>query len=258
MTAIAQPTAHLKHYRDRAARHRAERNYRWLASLGGPLRLPRLLATRGQQLYFEQISGRHACPGDLVPLASHLGAVHAATHAAELHRAQLALPFRTASGHQIPGFLDRRLATISRELASGSVPSPAFSARQATCLLRGACDGPAAFYKDANPRNFLITPAGPVTVDFDDLTLAPFGYDLAKLVVTLAMTHGALPAGQITDAMEAYNAAATAADRHGPGPRALTWATLMNWAEIHHILTGRYLGRAGYRQSWHNLRPGGP
>ena len=45
-----------------------------------------------------------------------------------------------------------------------------------------AADGPAAFYKDANPRNFLITPAGhPVTIDFDDLTLAPFGYDLAKL-----------------------------------------------------------------------------
>ena len=33
---------YLKHYRDDASRHRAEQNYRWLAGLPGPLRLPRL------------------------------------------------------------------------------------------------------------------------------------------------------------------------------------------------------------------------
>ncbi len=35
----------------------------------------------------------------------------------------------------------------------------------------------------------------------------------------------------------------------------VTWEQLMDWAEIHHILTSRYLGRAGYRHSWHAVRP---
>ncbi len=80
----------------------------------------------------------------------------------------------------------------SCELRAGRARHRRSASARHSALLHGACGGPAAFYKDANPRNFLITPAGPVTVDFDDLTLAPFGYDLAKLVVTLAMTYGAL------------------------------------------------------------------
>jgi hypothetical protein len=249
---IAQPALHVKRYQDGAARRRAERNYRWLAGLGAPIRLPRLLVAEGQQLGFEHVPGRHAEPGDLLTLASYLGELHAAAHAAELHRARMDMPFRTASGHQIPGFLGRRFAAVTRELDAGLIPDPAFSIRQAECLLRGACSGPAAFYKDANPRNFLITLAGPVAVDFDDLTLAPFGYDLAKLVVTLAMTYGALPAGQIPGAIDAYNTAC----RRRLGPGGLTLAELMAWAEIHHILTSDYRGRSGYRYSWHELRIG--
>lgn len=251
----ATSARHRKRYHDAAVRERAEQNYLWLASLGGPMRLPRLLAVEGQHLVFEHVSGRHAQPGDLVGLASHLGAAHASAHITELHLAGLSEPYRTRSGHQIPGFLGARLAAVARELGSGSVPGPAFTAGQAARLLRDACDGPAAFYKDANTRNFLITPAGPVSVDFDELTLAPFGYDLAKLVVTLAMTRGPLPARQITSAIDAYN---TAASRHRPVTGALTWGRLMSFAEIHHILTARFLGRAGYRHSWDTLRPDRP
>jgi len=255
VTTTAQPAVHLKCYRDSAARRTAEQNYWWLAGLGSPLILPRLLTATGRQLGFEHVTGRHASPGDLVAIAGHLGGVHAAAHAAELHHAQMDAPFRTASGHQIPGFLGRRLAAVTRALDTGTVPAPALSVSQAECLLRGACTGPAAFYKDANPRNFLITAAGPVTVDFDDLTLAPFGYDLAKLIVATAMTHGPLPAAQITAAVGAYNAAAGLAC---PQAGAVTWQQLMAWAEIHHILTSRYLGRSGYRHSWHDLRPRQP
>ncbi len=143
------------------------------------------------------------------------------------------------------GFLDGRLTAIARELGSGRVPSPAFTPSQAQTLLHGACGVPAAYYKDANPRNFLITPGVPVTVDFDDLTLAPFGYDLAKLVVTLSMTHGTLPTAQITRSIDAYNSAAA----HVGGLQPLTWQRLMAWAEIHHILTSRYLGHNGYQHS---------
>jgi ubiquinone/menaquinone biosynthesis C-methylase UbiE len=249
------PATHTKAYRDRAGRERAEQNYQWLSSLGGPMRLPRLLAAHGQHLLFEHVSGRHARPGDLEELASHLGATHASAHAGELHHAGLSEPFRTGSSHQIPGFPGARLAAIARELGSGAVPGPALTAGQAARLLRAACDGPAAFYKDANLRNVLITPTGPVTVDFDELTLAPFGYDLAKLVVTLAMTHGPLPARQVADAIDTYNAAAR---RHWPTARPVTWGMLMDFAEIHHILTARFLGRAGYRHSWHTMRPHRP
>ena len=130
-------------------------------------------------------------------LAAHLGDVHGSAHAAELHQARLNQPYRTVRGHMLPSFPHRRVDAVARELRAGNVPgNELMSVVRAQRLLAGA-DGPAAFYKDANPRNFLITPDGlPVTIDFDDLTLAPFGYDLAKLVVTLAMTYGALPGEQ--------------------------------------------------------------
>ena len=114
-------------------------------------------------------------------------------------------------------------------------------------------DGPAAFYKDANPRNFLITPEGtPVTIDFDDLTLAPFGYDLAKLIVTLAMTHGPIPAASIASRADLV--------QHGcrpalPGTAGVTREELTNWAEIHHILTSRYATDGRYPFRWGQARP---
>lgn len=253
MTTPGQPAVFVKRYRDSAGRRTAVLNYQWLAGLGPPLRLPRLLWAEDQSAGLELIDGRHAGPADLVPLAHHLGAVHAAAHATELRHAQLSAPFATRTGHQIPGFLHRREAAIARELAAGRVHRPALSIGQAHALLRRACAGPAAFYKDANPRNFLITPSGPVTVDFDQLTLAPFGYDLAKLVVTLAMTHGALPGPRIADAIRAYNTAI----RHSAAG-ALTWTQFMAWAEIQRILTSRYLGHHGYRHDWHDVRPADP
>jgi Phosphotransferase enzyme family len=252
VTIPAQPAIYTKHYRDAAARDRAQRNYWWLASLGSPLRLPRLLTATRQQLGFERITGRHAVAEDLEPLAAHLGQVHAIAHTARLCHIRLDASFTTASGHLIPGFLIRRLDAITRALGTGNVPGSALSTGQAERLLHDACGEPAAFYKDANPRNFLITATGPVTVDFDDLSLAPFGYDLAKLVITLAMTCGPLPASQITAALGAYNAATR---QRCPEAGTVTWTQLMAWAEIHHILTSRYLGRSGYQHSWHELRP---
>jgi len=55
----ATPATHVKRYRDGASRQRAEQNYRWLTGLGGPMRLPRLLATQDQDLVFEHVSGGH-------------------------------------------------------------------------------------------------------------------------------------------------------------------------------------------------------
>jgi Ser/Thr protein kinase RdoA (MazF antagonist) len=242
----------IKHYPDIAARQRAEANYRWLTGLNGPAHLPALLGASGTDLCFEHIDGHHAHPEDLTMLATHLGDVHGAAYAAELHHARLDSAHHTAGRHVIPGFADARMPAVARELSTGNVPGAALTLPEVQRLLTDA-DGPAAFYKDANPRNFVITPAGtPVTIDFDDLTLAPFGYDLAKLIVTLVMAHGPLIAPSIAEALHAYNAAAA---KHCATLPSVSQTELMNWAEIHHILTSRYAADDHYPYHWNEQRP---
>jgi Ser/Thr protein kinase RdoA (MazF antagonist) len=243
---------YIKRYPDAATKSRAEANYMWLARLQGPVYIPELYSSGERELGFEYIEGRHAEPADLLMLAAHLGDIHGTAYAAELHRAQLDKPYYANGGQVLPSSPAGRLAAVGRELSAGNVPGAVLTISQAQRLIANA-DGPVAFYKDANPRNFLITPTGtPITIDFDDLTLAPFGYDLAKLIVTLAMTHGPLPPTAMTTALTAYNDATRACDELLP---AVTWDDLMNWAEIHHILTARYTTDGRYPFHWNEVRP---
>ncbi|SBW24220.1 hypothetical protein FDG2_4068 [Candidatus Protofrankia californiensis] len=246
-------THYLKHYPDQATRQRALGNYAWLAGMRPHVRLPRLLPILDEEhLRFEHVEGRHALPEDLRVLAANLGDMHGAAFDRELHQARLRRPYRTRAGHMLPGFPGRRMNAVARELRAGRVLGTRLTAHEAQKLIMGA-GGPATFYKDANPRNFIVTPAGdPVTIDFDDLTLAPFGYDLAKLVVTLATTHGSIPAAEITAALGVYN---TAAARHRQALPSVTWEELMSWAEIHHILTSRYAVDGRYPYRWDQTRP---
>jgi Ser/Thr protein kinase RdoA (MazF antagonist) len=242
----------VKRYASAPARNRAEANYRWLTRLQGPARLPELRYSGERELCFQHVEGRHAVPADLTMLAAHLGDIHGSVHQAELRKAELPRPYLAAGGQVLPSFPADRLTAVERELAAGHVPGARLTGSQARRLIASA-DGPAAFYKDANPRNFLITPDGtPVTIDFDDLTLAPFGYDLAKLIVTLAMTHGPIHGAAITKALNAYNSAV--AD-HCPTLSPVTWNELMGWAEIHHILTARYADNGRYPFAWDQARP---
>ena len=151
----------VKHYPSSAARQAAEANYRWLAGLEEPAcASPTLTAASGPVLCFERIDGRCARPEDLVMLAAHLGDVHGSAYATELHQARLNQPYCAVRGHMLPSFPHRRVDAVARELRAGNVPGNGLmSVARAQRLLAGA-DGPAAFYKDANPRNFLITPAG--------------------------------------------------------------------------------------------------
>jgi Phosphotransferase enzyme family len=254
MTGQVALAIYRKQYRDQGARRLAEANYRWLTGLGGPLRLPRLTEAADLSLSFEHVDGRHAQPSDLVLLARHLGDVHGGAYSRELAGADLRIPFPTAEGHVLPAFPQRRLDAVARELATRAVPGAVLTTSQAQRLITSA-NGPAALYKDANPRNFLITGSGPVTIDFDELTLAPLGYDLAKLIVTLAMTHGELPGSLIAEALAGYNAAAR---ERGLGITRVAWGQLMAWAEIHHILTCRYRGNGTYLHSWDKVRPVSP
>lgn len=249
---ITQPGSQrwIKRYRTAAACQTTAANHRWLASLATPV--PALRATRANRLEFDHVAGRHARPRDLPMLADLLGNLHRTTYAAGLHRARLDRPHTTDTGLVIPDFLTPRHNALRALLDGRAAPDPAFTSDQAVAVLESAVNGPACIYKDSNPRNFLITPGGVVVVDFDVLTLAPAGYDLAKLIVTLVMTHGRLPEAEIDQALMIYNAAFSH-DSAAIKPLELepvTRAELMAWAEIHHIFTRPYLGRSGYRYSW--------
>src|ERR1700754_3858793 len=67
----------VKTYATADAARTAAANHRWLNANAAPMRLPALVHQEARHLEFERIHGRHAQPGDLKWLASHLGAAHA-------------------------------------------------------------------------------------------------------------------------------------------------------------------------------------
>jgi len=227
----------------------AAEHHAWLAEYRPLLRVPDVLDVNGVQLQLEHVDGRHPAPGDLPDLADHLGTLHAGLHRQELHAAQLNVPFTTATGLVISDFLSSRRAAIADRLARSLVPEPALTPAAADQLLTSTAEQPAAIYKDTNIRNILITGAGPVHVDFDDLTLAPVGYDLAKLLLSAAMTHGAPAIQRFPEAIRGYNHALSSGGLPPCRPEQLT-----GWLGIHHILTAAYLHRNGYKYSWNQFR----
>lgn len=215
----------------RAAAARTHRD--WLEGLECDVRLPALRSAGPQQLVFEHLGHRQPGPADLGVLAQALGRLHAAAYTRQLHAAQLDEPFTAPHGHVIADFVSPRQGALDQ------MPLPVAGL-------------PVAFYKDANIRNFLLTDDGVAIVDFDDLTLAPFGYDLAKLIVSTAMTHGHLDPQLVEQALEAYN---THTAQAGGQATACPPARLRAYAEFHHLLTAHYLHRNGYQHAWPQVRP---
>ena len=227
------PAVFVKRYTDPARGVAAQAHLRWLHQLDSGVRLPHLYPSTATHLLLEQLDGRPPKPADLPDLAATLGHLHGSAYARELHAARLDRPFDTILGTTIPDFCTSRRHVLSQ--------------LGLTCTHL-----PAAIYKDANVRNFILTTSGPALVDFDDLTLAPFGYDLAKLVVSTAMTYGLLSGTQIEQTQAAYTHSVETAG--GPA-HSCTPAQLADYAEVHHRLTARYLHRNGYQHSWPTVRP---
>ncbi len=226
------PTPYVKRYSDPVRGQAARAHLEWLTRLGSGVRMPDAYRSDATRLVMERVTGRHAGPGDLEVVAVTLGRLHGTAHVRHLHAARLDRPF-TADGLTIADFHTGR----HEVLAEFGVDTAGL---------------PAALYKDTNLRNVLITDTGPALVDFDDLTLAPFGYDLAKLVVSIAMTHSCIPADHIEGARRAYTASAETAG--GPAA-ACTTEQFVAYAEIHHRLTARYLYHHGYQYLWPTVRP---
>lgn len=222
----------IKHYStpERATAARAHRD--WVAGLESGVRVPALRLAQPYLLVFEHLGHRRPGRADLGVLAQALGQLHAAAHTRQLHAARLDEPFTTPGGLVIPDFVRPRRKALDR------IPLP-------------VAGMPVAFYKDANIRNFLLTDHGVALLDFDDLTLAPFGYDLAKLLLSTAMTHGRPDACEVWCALEIYNTHTTQAAGHPSCPP----ERLQLYTEFHHLLTARYLHHHGYRHPWPQVRP---
>jgi phosphotransferase family enzyme len=217
----------VKRYRDPESAAAAAAHLAWLTGLDTGVRLPALRMVAGPRLVTELLTGHHPRPADLPVVAAALGSLHRSAHDRHLHHARLDRPFRVGR-LLINDFVTPRRAALARQ----PVPYTGL---------------PAAIYKDTNVRNILLTEQAVGLVDFDDLTLAPFGYDLAKLIVSTAMTDGQPAGSLVADALAAYNTCA--------GTNACTVNRLHHYAELHGSLTARYLHRNGYRHPWPTVRP---
>ncbi|MEV0615666.1 phosphotransferase [Nonomuraea sp. NPDC050404] len=241
-----------KVYNSSDACAKAVHHHRWLATHARPLRQPPIRAVTDTTIAFAWIDGRHLGVDGLGMMAALLGDTHATAWKSDLHRARLDTPHPLIQGHDLADYLTPRLAALQSRLDSGHLTDLAIAEK----LLHTTATGPAAFYKDSNPRNALITDSGlPYVIDVDDLTLAPFGYDLAKLIVTLTMTYGPLPHTAVSIALNTYNHAAA---RHSSHLGHTTMTDLLNQAELHRIFTAPYLGRGHYQHPWPPPAPHAP
>ncbi|MBE1487497.1 phosphotransferase [Plantactinospora soyae] len=231
----------IKRYDDVRRCSAAAAHHDWLTGLKSEVRLPHLITRASRHLVFERLPGRTPEVADLPRVASTLGRLHDAAYRRELHSACLDQPHTTSTGLVLPDFAGPRREALHR-------------AARVTCVDLAALDAvldrpcrPAAFYKDPNVRNYLVEGENVAVVDFDDLTLAPFGYDLAGLLVTASMTYGRLDERILTDCVEAYRVAIV--------PNVCELNELRQYAELHHLLTLRYLGANGYQHPWPTVRP---
>ncbi|MEV2189807.1 phosphotransferase [Streptomyces phaeochromogenes] len=237
-------TRFTKPYDSAEAAEAAARHHRWLAVHASPLRQPELIDVGANSLTFEWIDGRHARPEDLVRLAGLLGDAHGSAWSTDLHQAALDESYAFRDGAPFPDFLSVRGAVLRLRLEQGHLPDEA-ALQMMLSVLERAAGGPAAFYKDSNPRNFLLAEDGTVlTVDTDDLGLAPFGYDLAKLIATLIMTYGPIDPSEVDEALTAYNRACAL---HDPLLGTTNRERLDDFLALHSVLTAPYAGRNGYR-----------
>jgi Ser/Thr protein kinase RdoA (MazF antagonist) len=177
---------------------------------------------------------------DLPQLAEAVGVMHRAA-APALAGARLDRPWR-AGPLAIPDFTETRRKPLHR-----AVQRRGLGVSRIDAILDRVADLPPSIYKDSNLRNFLVTAKGIAVVDFDDLTLAPYGYDLAKLITSLAMTYGQVPARQIELAIAIYNDAV--------GANVCTAAEMAIWTELNWHLTADYLGQNHYLFPWPAVRP---
>lgn len=242
-----------KRYRDAQRWSDALRHHRWLQQFGPAVRLPAVLAADARALTvdFERVEPARPVSAATLPLvAAAIGRLHARAVGVTAG-ADLLAPFPAGGLPQLPGFAGPRFHLLSSLLKAKAARGTLLTGDHVSVLSEVLPCRPACLYKDANLRNFLVTPAGEVvTLDFDDLTLAPAGYDLAKLLLSWALTTGRLSRTLLCACLGAYNHSLRAAPIRVHCPL----GDLGLWLEVNYVLTARYLGRHGYRHDWPHQR----
>ncbi|WP_026152510.1 phosphotransferase [Actinopolyspora halophila] len=239
------PHTFRKSFRDVEAAETAVAHHRWLVELRSGIAFPKLLAPTGSTLEFERVPGPTAGPADITTVARALGQLHRAAWRGGLRHAEMNRPFPIAGATELPGFTEPRRQRLHAALTKVECP---LTRDDIDTWLDASAELPVTLYKDANPRNAIISPdRGPVLVDVDTLTLAPVGYDLAKLIVTMAMTFGAVAREQVVEALTNYiTAFGLESDRCPLGH-------IQVWAEFHHLLTHPWRGQH-YAHEWNAVR----
>lgn len=224
-----------KSYRSAEALRRCVANHAALMGLRAPVPPIAEIDVDAGWVRFEWIDGRH--PGS----------------DAELHLTVRALGKLDRRVMAAAGKLDRRVASLEpfwprrAQILHQRIASTAgalLTADDVEQLRRLAAALPLALYKDTNCRNVLLGADDAVwLVDFDDLTLAPVGYDLAKLIVSVAMTQARRPD------LDSLTATYVDALQAPIDPNSFT-PSVLAWCAMHDVLTARYIGHNGYRARW--------
>ncbi len=225
----------VKHYTTAENASRALQAYRWFASMN-VLTVPQLLEWSPTSMTYEFVVGRHASIEDLNALARQLGQLSAHVRSAELSGRQNLEAAVIGRSLRLEDFAVSKDAWIAKHGAELS------NSEQASFQRVLSVTRQADLYKDANLRNFLITASGlTVTLDYDSLTVAPTGYDLAKLIVSLYMAGYDVGKDEMTSALDAFNA---------DGSAGVLPADLSDYLAVNGALTRRYVGANGYVRSW--------
>lgn len=236
-----------KHYPNTAEWAAALRHQELLAGLG-VVRLPALLHAdpRALTITWQRIAwSRPLSERDLPLIADEMGRLHAAVQHARWTQEPLL----------ITGWAAPRTARLRATLDRGLAPGAAFDTGEVDDVLAIAGPRPTCLYKDSNLRNYVVTHDDVlVTVDVDDLTLAPAGYDLAKLLLSWALTTGDLRAALVLECLAAYNRRVNLPVNPAVNPLGCTLPQLRHWLEVNYVLTAPYLGCNGYRHSWPSQR----
>ena len=187
-------------------------------------------------------------------LAAHLGDMHGSAHAAELHQARLTQPLphagaatccrlpgqarqrrgpRTAGRKRVPATRGSPFTRAQRLIAGRGRPGRVLQGRQPAELPHHPGRAPGHHrLRRPHPRPVRLRPRQAHRHPRHDPRPARRRQIAAALTPTTPLPHG------------------TAEALAG-----VTWDELMNWAEIHHILTSRYAADGRYPCRWDQVRP---
>ncbi len=231
--AEASSPTYTKSYPTVSRLNRALQNHLWLKELR-TCQLAEVSAVDRADARVELgwVHGRHPRLDDVDRVCRELGRFHG-TLLTEALAPRLA---------ELPGFAESRVDALAAAMGNFSAPAQMRENVERFVLL---CDQqlPQAIYKDSNLRNLVIEDETVTHLDYDDLTRAPIGYDLAKFLLSVSLTFGVSP--PIDAALAAYcdSAAVAGAERQLLGvPPGMVEAML----EINWLLTAPYAGANGY------------